>query len=285
MKYFVIVSFLFSTFLSAEQNTEVIGVLEYDRVQIEQVSEKIEQKTKRSQQKNISLKRATKNYKLDSTRQQILRKAKYLKKKYETALVKFENWEMKKELLKKTFRQKNQKQYTSFGEGNSYGKERAAKRRREYYNSLDVQERHIQDRVDNAHTKLSEIKEEFLFQYAVPLTDAEMAGGEVPSIEDKTKKVQMINEYINENSAWRKCQEKVNEFDKVNRVASSIEKLFPNSNLTQSTISKKMEQNMLDMQAHINRYQGIEQEYQTKYGLILTSGERAQAILENINTH
>ena len=285
MKHFIIASFFLSTLLNAEQNGEAIEALEYNKVQSELVVEKTEAKVKQNKQKTTTLKSVTKKYKYDSTRQQMLRKAKYLKKKYETALIKFENWEMKKELLKKTFREKNRKQETAFGAGNNYGKERADKRRRAYYNSLDVQERHIRDRVDNAHMKLAEIKEEFLFQYAVPLTDAEMKGVAIPSVEERDKKVEMLNEYINESSAWRKCRQKVDEFDKVNRVAGSIEKLFPTANLTQTVITKKMEQNKLDMQAHIDRYQGIEQEYQTKYGLSIVSVERAMAILENINTH
>ncbi len=270
MKHLMVVSLFFLTLLNAEQNTEVIETLE---------------KTEKKIVQTTSLKSIVKKYRHDSTRQQMLRKAKYLKKKYESALVKLENWEMKKELLKKTFREKNRKQETAFGNGDSYGIERANKRRREYYNSLDVQERHIQDRVDNAHLKLTEIQEEFLFQYAVPLTDTEMNGVGVPTVEDKTQKVQMLNEYINESSAWRKCRERVDEFDKVNQVAGSIEKLFPNSNLTQSTISKEMEQNKLDMQAHIDRFQSIENEYQTKYGLSIANGERAQTILTNIKNH
>ncbi len=278
MKHLIIASFFLSTLLFAEQNGEVKEALEYDKVKSEHVVNKIEQKT-------TTFKSATKKYKYDSSRHQMLRKAKYLKKKYETALVKFESWEMKKELLKKTFRQKNKKQETAFGSGDSYGKERADKRRREYYNSLDVQERHIQDRVDSAHLKLSSIKEEFLFQYAVPLTDAEMNGTGVPVIEDKSQKVEMLNEYINESSAWRKCREKVDEFDSVNRVAGSIEKLFPAVNLTQTVITKKMEQNKLDMQSHVSRYQSIELEYQTKYGLSIASSERAMVILKNINKY
>jgi hypothetical protein len=285
MKYLIIASFFLSTLLYAEQNGEVIEALEYDKVQSKLVKKKTEEKTEQNKQKTTTVANITKKYKYDSTRQQMLRKAKYLQKKYEAALIKFENWEMKKELLKKTFREKNRKQETAFGVGNSYGKERADKRRREYYNSLDVQERHIQERVDTALMRLTDIKEEFLFQYAVPLTAAEMKGIGVPVIEDKSQKVEMLNEYINESSAWRKCREKVDEFDKVSRVAGSIEKLFPTANLTKTLIEKKMEQNKLDMQSHIDRYQGIEQEYQAKYGLAIMSGERAMAILENIKSH
>ncbi len=319
MKYSIVAVFLFSTLLHSEQiNQEILDIIaqdeeiivhtEYEKVQdegigqleepiqVQQKSEEIvtplareekNEKPKIVQKTNIRKatprKSMTRSYKKESERRQMLRKAKYLKKKYEVALIKFENWEAKKELLKTTFHKKNGRQDTEFGEGNSYGKKRAQKRTREYYHSLDIQERHIEERVDDAYVKLTEVQDEFLFQYAVPLTDEEMNGQDAPTIEDKTQKIEMLNAYITESSAWKICWEKANEFDKVNRVAHSIEKLFPKSNLTQNKISDKMNQNKVQMQAHVNKYQNIELEYRTKYGISISSSERAVVILDNIN--
>ena len=319
MKYSIVTIFLFSTLLHAEQiNQEILDIIaqdeeiivhtEYEKVQdkgveelkkpiqVQQISEetvtplprqeKIEKPNivqKTNIRKTVPRKSVTRSYKKESERRQMLRKAKYLKKKYELALIKFENWEAKKELLKTAFHKKNGRLDTEFGEGNSYGKKRAQKRAREYYHSLDVEERHIEERVDDAYVKLTEIQDAFLFKYAVPLTDEEMNGEDAPAIEDKTQKIEMLNEYISERSAWKICWEKANELDKVNRVARSIEKLFPKSNLTQNKISDKINQNKAQMQAHVNKYQSIELEYRTKYGISISSSERAAVMLDNIN--
>jgi hypothetical protein len=285
MKYVIIVSFLSLTLLLAEENVEVIDALEYDKVESEFATEKIQPKVKNNNSKTVSLVNATKEYKYDSQRQHMLRRAKYLKKKYEKALSKLENWEMKKELLKKKFLEKNRKEETAFGDGNSFGKKRAAKRRRDFYKSLEVQEQHIQELADDASMQLANIKDEFLFQYAVPLTDTEINGVGVPVVEEKEQRVQMLNDYINENVQWQKCMDKVREFDKVNSVALSIEKLFPHSNITQAEITKKMEENKQELINHINRYQDIEQMYQSKYGLAIVNSERAKKIIQNINNH
>ena len=322
MKYFV-VAVLFLSFLNAdkmnqdildiiEQDEEIIMHTEYEKVQdvelgklltppkvevqkqiIETVPSVIvplsaqdiivEKEIVVEKPKPQVRKTVPRSYKKESARRQMLRKAKYLQKKYEVALIKFENWEDKKELLKKTFHKKNGTKDVDFGEDNSYGKKRAQKRVRDYYRSLDLQERHIEERVDDAYVELTKIKDEFLFKYAVPITDEEMNGEQAPSIADKSQKVEMLNQYINENNAWRKCREKASEFDKISRVASSIEKVFPNSDLTKSKIAEHMAQNKAQMQSHVNRYQTIELEYRTKYGVAITSSERALAILNNIN--
>ena len=285
MKYVIILSFLSLTLLLADENVEVIDALEYDKVETGVVTEKIQPKVENNNPKTLSLTNATKEYKYDSQRQHMLRRAKYLKKKYEKALSKLENWEMKKELLKTKFLEKNRKEETAFGAGNSFGKKRAAKRRRDFYKSLEVQEEHIQELADDASMQLANIKDEFLFQYAVPLTDTEINGVGVPVVEEKEQRVQMLNEYINENVQWQKCMDKVREFDKVSSVALSIEKLFPNSNITQVEITKKMEENKQELINHINRYQDIEQMYQSKYGLAIVNSERAKKIIQNINNH
>ncbi len=258
MKYGVIFTvLLFSSFLHAEQNSS----------------------------KEVLLKSVNNQYQKDLTRQQMLRQARYLTKKHEDITRRLENWEIKKEELKKAFTQKNRLQDKSFGTGNTYGEQRANKRRQDYYKSLQQQEERLVERYLESQTKLSMLKEEFLFKFAVPLTTKEMRSGEAPTVRDKTKKVQMLNEYINENSAWEKCKERVSEFDRVQNVADSIEKLFPETNLTQNFISKKSDKNQQDMQRHIKQYQSIDQEFKIKYGISILNDTRAKAMIENINNN
>ncbi len=226
---------------------------------------------------------STPDYKLDVERQRMLRKAKYLKKKHEVALLKLESWEDKKDLLKQAFEKKNRKELLSLGVNNEYAKRRAAKRRREYLRSLAVQEEHIVNREEEARKKYEEIQEEFLIRFAVPLTDEEMSGEAAPIVEGKLEKIQMLNEYINETIAWKECWEKVADFERVERVAPSLAKLFPMANLNPETIKAKKEENKRQMQSHVSRYQSIDLDYQSKYGLSIASKERAQMILDSLD--
>ncbi len=235
--------------------------------------------------KNTLSKSIDRQYQKDLTRQQMLRQAKYLTKKHEDIVRRLENWEIKKEELKREFDRKNSHQDNSFGNGNTYGEQRAKKRKREYYKSLQQQEERLVERYLESQTKLAELKEEFLFRFAVPLTVKEMRGGEAPTVKDKTKKVQMLHEYINESSAWKRCKERVAEFDRVKNVADSIEKLFPETNLTQNFISKKSDKNQKDMQKHVEQYQLIDQEFKAKYGISILNDARAKAMIENINSN
>jgi hypothetical protein len=220
----------------------------------------------------------------DFARQQMLRKARFLRKRYKEALAKLDNWESKKEALIQSFQKKYAKQDTAFGDGNSYGERRARKRREKFYRSLEIEEQHIIERATAAEEKLRQLEEDFIFQFAVTLEEAESSGVKTPTIKDKEQKVQMIQEYLNENRAWKKCWEKVREFEKLQNVASSIEKLFPESQLTESYISDKKQQNEEEMQEHIQRYENIDQEYKEKYGLALKNDARARAILEKLNS-
>jgi hypothetical protein len=198
-------------------------------------------------------------------------------------MTKLENWELEKEQKKKNFFRRYSREDTSFGSDNSYGKKRADRRKREFFRSLAVQEKHIQDRVEDTIEKLADIKAEFLYKFAVPLTESEMSGGTPPSIENKTKRVEMLQEYINENSAWEKCRQKVSDFDRVSRVANSIETLFPEVNLTSQAISEKMQKNKQEMNSHASRFNSIETDYRSQYGVSISSTQRAKSILESIN--
>ncbi len=254
MKYILIISFALLTFLYAEQNDHQLASL------------------------NVKMKQ----YQKDLDRLQMLREAKFLKKKYEDSILKLQNWEMKKEELKAAFAEKYRAKETSFGEGNEYGKQRARKRKQEYYDSLQTQEQHIIDSFTTAQMKFQELRDEFLFRYSVPLTDAEMNDGKKPVVEDKTQKVDMLHSYISENDAWKRCQERVAEFDRVKNVANSIEKLFPNANLTQSKILAKSRQNQVQMQNHLDQYLSIDKMYKSKYGISILSETRAKLMLEYI---
>jgi len=93
----------------------------------------------------------------------------------------------------------------------------------------------------------------------------------------------MLQEYITENSAWQKCRQKVSDFDRVNRVANSIETLFPEVNLTSQAIAEKMKQNKQEMNAHASRFNSIESDYRSQFGVSISSTQRAKSILESIN--
>jgi hypothetical protein len=259
MKYIIIFSLLFLNCLNADQNS------------ISSLSQ--------------SFKKSNLKYKKDLTRHQMLREAKYLNKKYEDAVLKLENWDLRKEELKKDFLRKNPHLETSFGTGNEYGKKRAQKRKREYYKSLDKQEGYLQTRVAEAEAKLQDLKEEFLFQFAVPLTDEEINGGKIPEVTDRDQKVEMLNNYINETDAWKKCKERVADFESVQSIAISIEKLFPDTKLTQLYIETKSSQNLDEIRSHSEMLKKLEQDYREKYGLSITSASRAKAIIQKIHSN
>ncbi len=221
-------------------------------------------------------------YEKDMLRQQMLRDGKHLIKRYEDALNKLQNWEIKKEELIEVYKQKYSYQDKSFGTGNEYGKTRAKKRRQEYYNSLNKQEEQITERVLELQTKLQNLKNEFLLRFAVPLTAEEMNGGKTPLIKDKNEKIKMLNGYIIENTAWERCRDRVFQFDKVKVVANSIEVLFPETNLTQVSINQRSEQNREDMRKHLEKFQDIDEVYWQKYGLSITDKHKAKMILKYI---
>ncbi len=224
----------------------------------------------------------TTQYEKDMLRQQMLREGKHLTKRYEDVLNKLQNWEIKKEELVEAYRKKYSHQDKSFGTGNEYGQMRAKKRRQEYYNSLNKQENQLTERVIESQTKLQNLKNEFLLRFAVPLTVDEMSGGKAPLVEDKSKKIEMLNGYIRENTAWKKCRDRVFQFDKVKVVANSIEALFPETNLTQASINQKSDKNREDMQKHLEKFQDIDEAYWQKYGLSITDKQKAEMILKGI---
>jgi hypothetical protein len=310
MKYFIFISLLFSTSLYAQLDEQITKLeqdelieqqtideykkVEQPKIEIEVEKEIVEQQSARIHKKQINQnseqnssigKKKVSKLQNDFARQQMLRKARFLRKKYKDALIKLDNWENKKEALINSFQKRYAKEETSFGDGNAYGKERARKRKEKFYRSLDVEEHHIQERVAVTEAKLRQLEEEFLFKFSVSLKEAEASGVKTPVIKDKEQKVQMINEYLNENEAWKQCWNKVAEFEKLQNVANSIEKLFPESQLTETYISSKSKQNQEEMQEHIRRYQSIDEEYKEKYGISLKNDSRAKMILENINSY
>ncbi len=222
-------------------------------------------------------------YEKDMLRRQMLRDGKYLNKRYEDALKKLTNWEVKKEELKQKYLQKYFHQDKSFGTGNEYGERRAKKRKQEYYNSLDKQDERITQRVLTAQIKLENLKKEFLLKFAVPLTKEEINGGKAPLIKEKSEKIKMLKSYIEESSAWDRCRDRVFQFDKVKVVAGSIEFLFPEANLTQVSIYQKSEQNRVNMQKHLEEFKNIDEAYWQKYGLSITDRQKAIMILKYIN--
>jgi hypothetical protein len=226
-----------------------------------------------------------KEYKKDLNRLQMLKEAKFLTKKYKNAVSKFENWDMRKEELKKDFRKKNPNTDTSLGNGNEYGIKRAQKRRMEYYKSLDKQEIYLQTRVEEADAKLRALKDEFLFQFAVPLTDKEIRGGKPPQVTDRDEKVEMLNHYINEEKAYKRCKERVAHFESVKNVTASIEKLFPDTKLTTLYIDTKSSQNQDEIQEHLLELKRIDEEYKAKYGLPVLDAQRAKAIIQKIHSN
>lgn len=248
MKYYLIVVLVFMNFLSASELN--VGI--------------------------------TTQYEKDMSRQQMLRNGKHLSKRYEDALNKLQNWEIKKEELIEAYRKKYSHQDKSFGTGNEYGQMRAKKRRQEYYNSLNKQENQINERVIESQIKLQNLKNEFLLKFAVPLTAEEMNGGKAPLIKDKSEKIQMLNGYIEESNAWQRCRDRVFQFDKVKVVANSIEVLFPEANLTQASINQRSEQNIENMQKHLEKFQDIDEAYWQKYGISITDRQKAKIILRGI---
>ncbi len=248
MKYYFIIVLVFINFLSASEISDSVTV----------------------------------KYEKDMLRQQMLRDGKHLVKRYKDALNKLENWEIKKDELIKTYGQKYSHQDKSFGTGNEYGQKRAKKRRQEYYDSLNKQENRLNERVIESQIKLQNLKNEFLIRFAVPLTANEMNGEKAPLIKDKSKKVEMLNGYIRENTKWESCRNRIFEFDKVKVVADSIEALFPEANLTQVSINKRSEKNKEDMQKHLDKFQNIDEAYWQKYGLSITDRQKAKLILKYI---
>ncbi len=261
MQYIIIISLLFLNFMNAEKiDNDIFNF----------------KKTKKEYKRE---------YKKDLNRHQMLREAKYLTKKYNDAVLKFGNWDTRKEELKNGFLKRNPNLETSFGIGNEYGEKRAQKRKRDYYKSLDKQEGYLQTRVEEAHSKLQDLKDEFLFQFAVPLTDAEINGGKAPLVINRDQKVEMLNRYINETNLWKKCKARVSDFEDVKKISSSIEKLFPDTKLTTLYIETKSAQNQDEIRSHSQMLMEIESTYKKKYGLHISSASRAKSIIQNIHSN
>ncbi len=222
----------------------------------------------------------TKSYQDELDRQHMLRQAKYLKRKYEDSSLKLQNWEFEKERLIEEFNRKNSFNDTAFGEGNEYGKLRAKRRKDKFYKSLKSQEQHLIDSFIDVEMKLNSLKDEFMFRFSVPLTEQEISSGVKPPIEDRDIRVEMLREYISESRAYKSSRDMILDIDRVKGVVSSIERIFPEKNITISSVEDRESKNQIAMQKHLGRFLAIDEEYKLKYGIPISTKERAKYMLE-----
>ncbi len=217
-------------------------------------------------------------------RMQMVRKAKLLTKEYELLENKLNSWNLHKESLIKEFERKNRALIDMAEQrGESHWIRRAKKRKREFYLSLSKKENKIKNRLFEVSKKLSDLKSEFLFKYAVELTDEEMYHGRRPKVVDRVRKTQMLTEYIKYMKSYEELRKKNRKFDEVQALLSSIPKINEKEIAFDNNITQKARINRDKMYQYKTMAQRLAEEFYNRYHVSIDSSQTAKEFIRNLN--
>ncbi len=217
-------------------------------------------------------------------RMQMVRKAKLLTKEYELLENKLNSWNLHKESLIREFERKN-KALIDMAQhrDESHWIRRANKRKKEFYLSLSRKEEKIKNRLFEVSKKLSDLKNEFLFKYAVELTEDEMYHGHRPKVVDRVRKKQMLTEYIKYMGSYEELRRKNQKFDEVQALLSSIPKINQKEIAFDNNITQKARINRDKMYQYKTMAERLAEEFYNRYHVSIDSPESAKKFMHNLN--
>jgi hypothetical protein len=169
-----------------------------------------------------------------------------------------------------------------FGEKNAYGKARQERREKEFYSSLQAQSEEIDKKLLYVNHTLKQLKKEFYYLYARPLTKEEVEGKVASKVVQKSRKIELLKAYIASQNSWRRCFNRNKSFDEKrleieNRVLDEQKYRYLSEHLDQ-----KIEQNFNAMDSFSQKASEISQAYKILTGTALKDIKTAKLILRHI---
>ncbi len=217
---------------------------------------------------------------------QMVRRARLLTKELELLENKLNSWNLHKESLIREFERKNkaliQMAHDSYS-GENHWIRRAKKRKREFYQSLATKEEKINNRLFEVSKKLSDLKNEFLFKYAVELTDEEMYHGKRAKVVDRERKIQMLSEYIKYMGSYEELRRRNEKFDEVRSLLSSIPKINQKEIAFDNNISEQAKINRDKMYQYETMAKRLAEEFYNRYHVNVDSSQAAKKFMENLS--
>ena len=221
--------------------------------------------------------------KLELQRMNMVRKARMLTKEYKMLQNRLKGWQIRKQQLIERFEEKNSAMaQMALGRDNQYGIRRAEERRRQFYASIDEKEQKIRSRVNAVEQKLQKLKENFLFTFAVELTDEEMFRDKVVRVKEKQKKIEIITEYINYLESYENLRNLNAKYDQVENLLQSIAKINDNEKLFEQNITRKADTNREKMFEYKNMADRLREEFANRYHVDIDTLDRAKLFLQNL---
>ncbi len=216
-------------------------------------------------------------------RMQMVREAKILTKEYQLLENKLQSWQEHKEKLVHEFYRKNKAmQNLGLGNDNNYAYIRAQRRKKEFYSSLENKENQITTRLMNVSKKLSKLKSEFLFKFAVPLTEDEMFKNRKPKIVDKDKKLEILGTYIDYRHSYESFLKQNQQFDEVKELLSSIPKINQKEMDYDHNVTIKAQENRNKMYEYKMLSDKLAEEFYNTYGVYIENEKVAKEFMENL---
>jgi len=216
-------------------------------------------------------------------RMKMVREARLLTKEQQLLNNKLQSWRKHRERLVERFERKNQAiEEMALGRDNQYGLRLAQKRRSEFYASLDKKEERIQKRLFEIEKKLSKLKNDFLFRYAVELTDDEIFHGKTARVKERTKKVEMLKEYMQYMKSYEELSALNAKYDQAEMLLQSIAKINDKEKTFEQNLTKKAQENRIKMYEYKTMADRLREEFYNQYHVQIDDMETAEKFLENI---
>jgi len=223
--------------------------------------------------------------KLELQRMNMVRKARMLTKEYKMLQNRLKGWQIRKQQLIERFEEKNSAMaQMALGRDNQYGIRRAEERRRQFYASIDEKEQKIRSRVNAVEQKLQKLKENFLFTFAVELTDEEMFRDKVVRVKEKQKKIEIITEYINYLESYEKLRNLNAKYDQVENLLQSIAKIDEREKSFEQNLTKRAEENRRKMVTYQMMAERLREEFYNRYHMEIRDLRMARQFLQNLRS-
>ncbi len=218
-------------------------------------------------------------------RLQMLREAKFLMQEYEMLQNRLKSWQIHKNRLIKRFEAENRDiAQMHLGQDGNYGFRLAQKRKEKFYASLEMKEKRIKKRLFGISRKLSNLKEEYRFRYAVELTKDEIFHGKAPRIEDREEKINLLQEYIKYSESYEHLRSLNARYDRAENLMQSIAKINDEEKNFEQNLTKRAQQNHQKMVEYQMMVQRLSEEFYNRYQMQISSLQMARQFLHNLRT-
>lgn len=216
-------------------------------------------------------------------RLKIVREAKLLLQEQKMLENKLKSWQIHKQKLIDRFEKKNRTvEEMKLGRDDRYGEKLAQKRRKTFYASLERKERRIKSRISFISRKLSKLKKEFRFRYAVDLSEDEIFYGKAPTVKDKAMKINLLKEYIQYVQSYENLRKMNEKYDRAEALMQSIAKINTKEQNYEQNLTKKAEENRIKMHQYKMMAERLKEEFSNRYDMEIENLQMAKQFLQNL---